>query len=203
MKLLKAADLCPEVKEARAALHTDLQVRWIDELPCERWVLYVIAALLDPRTHGLAFPLVTDVMRADARCELLSEYELNWAPVEQESEQEADVPQEQPTEPELLPMSMGSYNDFLGSVAHLMPTAASAPVLGVVSEAEKYLQIPPVQADIDLLQWWAEHEEVWPHLSHMARHFLPVGCTATSASFCREGVQLGREIVRGSDTRHD
>ena len=88
-KLLKAADLCPEVKEARAALHADLQVRWIDELPRERWVLYAIATLLDPRTRGLAFPLVTDEMRADARREFLSEYELNLAPVEQESECQA------------------------------------------------------------------------------------------------------------------
>jgi hypothetical protein len=189
-KLLKAADLCPEVKEARAALHADLQVRWIDELPRERWVLYVIATLLDPRTRGLAFPLVTDEMRADARREFLSEYELNWAPIEQESEQEADVPQEQPTEPGLQPMSMGSYSDFLGSVAHLMPTAASVPVLGVLSEAENYLQIPPVQADIDLLQWWAEHEEVLPHLSRMARQFL--GCPATSASAERVFSLAGR-----------
>ena len=67
-------------------------------------------------------------------------------------------------------------------VSHLMPTAASAPALGVVSEAEKYLQMPPVQADIDFLQWWAsaEHEEEGPHLSCMARQFL--GCPATSAS---------------------
>ena len=75
---------------------------------------------------------------------------------------------------------MGSYSDVLGSVAHRMPTAASAPVLGVVSEAENYLLAPPVQADVDLLQWRADHEEVWPHLSCMARQFL--GCPATSAS---------------------
>ena len=100
------------------------------------------------------------------------------------------MPQEQPTEPELLPMSMGSYSDFLGSVAHLMPTAASAPVLGVVSEAENYLLVPPVQADVDLLQWWADHEEVWPHLSRMARQFL--GCPATSASAERVFSLAGR-----------
>ena len=66
----------------------------------------------------------------------------------------------------------------------------SPPSAPPLSEAEKYLQIPPVQVDIDLLQWWAEHEEVGSHLSCMAHQFL--GCPATSASAERVFSLAGR-----------
>ena len=49
------------------------------------------------------------------------------------------------------------------------------------SEAAAYLELPDVSMDTDILVWWAEHEEKFPHLSVMARQFLGVPATSASA----------------------
>ena len=52
----------------------------------------------------------------------------------------------------------------------------------VKSEAERYLEMPPVGTKTDVLEWWAENEINFPALSVMARHYKYLGVPATSAS---------------------
>jgi len=74
--------------------------------------------------------------------------------------------------------SLGSFVDFMASVAHLQAPVA-AQVSRVKSEANRYLELPAAPMNTDPLEWWAANEINFPALSVMARQYL--GVPATSA----------------------
>ena len=89
---------------------------------------------------------------------------------------------EEPLVPALAPAasaSLGSFVDFMASVAHLQAPVA-AQVSRVKSEAHRYLELPAAPMNTDPLEWWAANEINFPALSVMARQYL--GVPGTSAS---------------------
>ena len=76
--------------------------------------------------------------------------------------------------------SLGSFVDFMASVAHLQAPVA-AQVSRVKSEAHRYLELPAAPMNTDPLEWWAANEINFPALSVMARQYLGVPATSASA----------------------
>ena len=76
--------------------------------------------------------------------------------------------------------SLGSFVDFMASVAHLQ-APVPAQVSRVKSEAHRYLELPAAPMNTDPLEWWAANEINFPALSVMARQYLGVPATSASA----------------------
>ena len=76
--------------------------------------------------------------------------------------------------------SLGSFVDFMSSVAHLQAPVADQ-VSRVKSEAHRYLELPAAPMNTDPLEWWATNEINFPALSVMARQYLGVPATSASA----------------------
>ena len=49
------------------------------------------------------------------------------------------------------------------------------------SEAARYLDLPDLPMETDILEWWASKEGEFPHLSVLARQYLGVPATSASA----------------------
>lgn len=49
----------------------------------------------------------------------------------------------------------------------------------IESELSSYLQSASVESDRDPLQWWKEHEDIFPALSHLAKKYLCVPATSS------------------------
>ena len=74
---------------------------------------------------------------------------------------------------------LGSFVDFMASVAHLQAPVA-AQVSKVKSEAQRYLELSATPMNTDPLEWWEANEINFPVLILMVRQYL--GVPATSAS---------------------
>jgi hypothetical protein len=104
-----------------------------------------------------------------------------WFDAEYDSVWNTSAPEETSV-PALAPAasaSLGSFVDFMASIAHLQAPVA-AQVSRVKSEAHRYLELPAVPMNTDPLGWWAANEINFPALSVMAWQYL--GVPATSAS---------------------
>ena len=208
---IQPKDLHPDVKAARAALHGSLMSHWVDDIPTHRLNFLLICTLLDPRLIELRLPLITAQTRAQARDAFLAEYALNWAPVKAKEKEVETPPEEAPSKEDeancgscgsMRQVAMGSFSDFMGAMeAHGMIPDAGAEEQeeqAEVGEAEAYLQMQKAPQNADVLQWWASHKSVYPHLARMAQQFLAV--PATSASCERVFSLAGR--LYGDLTQH-
>ena len=187
-KLLKPKDLRPEVTEGRQVLYDDMVRRWKTEISTELRRFYLIATICDPRQHGLTFPGVSQEERLEAHEWFEAEYDSLW---NTSAPEEPSVPALAPAASASLPVpalapaasasaSLGSFVDFMASVAHLQAPVA-AQVSRVKSEAHRYLELPAAPMNTDPLEWWAANEINFPALSVMARQYLGVPATSASA----------------------
>ena len=193
-KPLKAADLHPAVRDARQALYETMMGHWVTHIDLRRLTFLYICTLLDPRLLKLQLPLLSDECKETAFAAFVTEYEMNWAPRDDDSpdkscscDHSVGESSRQDASSEDAPfktVNMGSFVDYLQSLQTIgvIPDAnkrTNEPV--VLNEAEQYLAMQPASHDIDVLQWWAEHKSAFPHLSRMARQFLSVPATSASA----------------------
>ena len=149
--------------------------RWKTEISTELRRFYLIATIYDPRQKGLTFPGVSQEERLEAHEWFEAEYDSLW---------NTSAPEE-PSVPALAPAasasaSLGSFVDFMASVAHLQAPVADQ-VSRVKSEAHRYLELPAAPMNTDPLEWWATNEINFPALSVMARQYLGVPATSASA----------------------
>jgi hypothetical protein len=187
-KLLKPKDLRPEVTEGRQVLYDDMVRRWKTEISTELKRFYFIATICDPRQQGLTFPGVSQEERLEAHEWFEAEYDSLWntsAPEEQSVPALAPAASASLPVPALAPAasasaSLGSFVDFMASVAHLQ-APVPAQVSRVKSEAHRYLELPAAPMNTDPLEWWAANEINFPALSVMARQYLGVPATSASA----------------------
>jgi hypothetical protein len=187
-KLLKPKDLRPEVTEGRQVLYDDMVRRWKTEISTELKHFYFIATICDPRQQGLTFPGVSQEERLEAHEWFEAEYDSLW---NTSAPEEPSVPALAPAASASLPVpalapaasasaSLGSFVDFMASVAHLQ-APVPAQVSRVKSEAHRYLELPAAPMNTDPLEWWAANEINFPALSVMARQYLGVPATSASA----------------------
>jgi hypothetical protein len=187
-KLLQPKDLRPEVTEGRQVLYDDMVRRWKTEISTELRRFYLIATIWDPRQQGLTFPGVSQEERLEAHEWFEAEYDSLW---NTSAPEEPSVPALAPAASASLPVpalapaasasaSLGSFVDFMASVAHLQAPVA-AQVSRVKSEAHRYLELPAAPMNTDPLEWWAANEINFPALSVMARQYLGVPATSASA----------------------
>ena len=156
-------------------MYDDMVRRWKTEISTELKRFYFIATICDPRQQGLTFPGVSQEERLEAHEWFEAEYDSLW---------NTSAP-EDPSVPALAPAasasaSLGSFVDFMASVAHLQAPVA-AQVSRVKSEAYRYLELPAAPMNTDPLEWWAANEINFPALSVMARQYLGVPATSASA----------------------
>jgi hypothetical protein len=78
------------------------------------------------------------------------------------------------------PASLGSFGDFMSSVAHLQ-APVTAQVSMVKSEAQCYLDLPANPMNTDPLEWWSTNEINFPELVVMSLQYLGVPATSPSA----------------------
>ena len=187
-KLLQPKDLRPEVTEGRQVLYDDMVRRWKTEISTELRRFYLIATICDPRQQGLTFPGVSQEERLEAHEWFEAEYDSLW---NTSAPEEPSVPALAPAASASLPVpalapaasasaSLGSFVDFMASVAHLQ-APVPAQVSRVKSEAHRYLELPAAPMNTDPLEWWAANEINFPALSVMARQYLGVPATSASA----------------------
>ena len=187
-KLLQPKDLRSEVTEGRQVLYDDMVRRWKTEISTELRRFYLIATICDPRQQGLTFPGVSQEERLEAHEWFEAEYDSLW---NTSAPEEPSVPALAPAASASLPVpaltpaasasaSLGSFVDFMASVAHLQAPVA-AQVSRVKSEAHRYLELPAAPMNTDPLEWWAANEINFPALSVMARQYLGVPATSASA----------------------
>ena len=187
-KLLKPKDLRPEVTEGRQVLYDDMVRRWKTEISTKLKRFYFIATICDPRQQGLTFPGVSQEERLEAHEWFEAEYDSLW---NTSAPEEPSVPALAPAASASLPVpalapaasasaSLGSFVDFMASVAHLQ-APVPAQVSRVKSEAHRYLELPAAPMNTDPLEWWAANEINFPALSVMARQYLGVPATSASA----------------------
>jgi zinc finger BED domain-containing protein 1 (E3 SUMO-protein ligase ZBED1) len=187
-KLLQPKDLRPEVTEGRQVLYDDMVRCWKTEISTELRRFYLIATICDPRQQGLTFPGVSQEERLEAHEWFEAEYDSLW---NTSAPEEPSVPALAPAASASLPVptltpaasasaSLGSFVDFMASVAHLQ-APVPAQVSRVKSEAHRYLELPAAPMNTDPLEWWAANEINFPALSVMARQYLGVPATSASA----------------------
>jgi hypothetical protein len=169
-------------------LYDDMVRRWKAKISTELKRFYFIATICDPRQKGLTFPGVSQEERLEANEWFEAEYDSLW---NTSAPKEPPVPGLAPAASASLPMpalapaasasaSLGSFVDFMASVAHLQAPVA-AQVSKVKSEAQRYLELPAVPMNTDPLEWWAANEINFPALSVMAWQYLGVPATSASA----------------------
>ena len=197
-QLLHEFELHPAVKEARSALYADMHRRWVTEMEESQWAFYAIACLCDPRFLALLLPLFTPEMRERAYKLFVDEYNMNYAPVcddSPSSDSSEAASSEAPTPvPAAATPRTGSLESFMHSISHVTPVAAPAPAAdapaGSINQARAYLDSGPAQFSTDPLEWWSDNESRFPNLARMAQQYL--GCPATSASAERVFSLAGR-----------
>ena len=161
---------------------------WKTEISTKLKRFYFIATICDPRQQGLTFPDVSQEERLEAHEWFEAEYDSLW---NTSAPEEPSVPALAPAASASLPVpalapaasasaSLGSFVDFMASVAHLQAPVA-AQVSRVKSEAHRYLELPAAPMNTDPLEWWAANEINFPALSVMARQYLGVPATSASA----------------------
>ena len=169
-------------------LYDDMVRRWKTEISTELRRFYLIATICDPRQQGLTFPGVSQEESLEAHEWFEAEYDSLW---NTSAPEEPSVPALAPAASASLPVpalapaasasaSLGSFVDFMASVAHLQAPVA-AQVSRVKSEAHRYLELPAAPMNTDPLEWWAANEINFPALSVMARQYLGVPATSASA----------------------
>jgi hypothetical protein len=173
-KLLQPKDLRPEVTDGRQVLYDDMVLHWKTEISTELKSFYFIATICDPRQKGLTFPCVSQEERLEAHEWFDAEYDSVWntsAPEEQ------SVPALAPSVSASLPVpalapaasasaSLGSFMDFMASMAHLQAPVAAQVSRGK-SEAYRYLELPVDPMNTDPLECWVANEINFPALSVM------------------------------------
>jgi hypothetical protein len=158
---------------------------------------YFIATICNPRQKGLTFPSVSQEERLETHEWFESEYDSLWntsAPEEQSVPAIAPAASASLSVPAIAPTasasaSLGSFVDFMASVAHLQAPVA-AQVSRVKSEVHLYLELPAAPMNTDPLEWWVANEINFPVLNIMSMQYL--GVQATSASADRLSSVAGR-----------
>jgi hypothetical protein len=121
---------------------------WKTEISTELKRFYFIATICDPRQQGLTFPGVSQEERLEANEWFEVEYDSLWntsAPEDLQVSALAPAASDSLPVPALAPASsasgsLGSFVDFMASVAHLQAPVASQ-VSRVKSEAHRYLEL--------------------------------------------------------------
>ena len=181
-KLLLPKDLQPEVMDGRQVLYDDMVRRWKTKISTELKHFYFIATICDPCEKGLIFPGVSREERLEANEWFEAEYDSLWksgAPEEQQVPALAPAASASLPVPALAPAAsalLGSFVDFMASVAHLQAPVA-AQVSMVKSKAHLYLNQPAYPMNTDPLEWWVN----FPVLSFMTMQYLGVPATSASA----------------------
>ena len=70
------------------------------------------------------------------------------------------------------------------------PAPAAQAQRSSLCELDDYLNEPAPPPGTDVLQWWGQHEDRWPHVARMAAQYL--GCPASSATVERFFSLAGR-----------
>lgn len=189
---ISAAELRPEVREARALLYDDLVDRWITNLPESKKRLFSIATICDPRQKGMRFRGVSAQNRETAHDWFEAEYLSFYARNDPACARPAAAAPAT-TRPAHSQHAASSFLDFMLDVscAAQLPPDHSPGVpdaedqdedieVAIENEARRYLNLPDVPMTADVLDWWAAHEDSYPNLCVMAQQYL--GMPATSAS---------------------
>ncbi|XP_073450123.1 E3 SUMO-protein ligase ZBED1-like [Aquarana catesbeiana] len=185
----------PMIHEIKNAIRTDLQKRYSSE--AEKKILHTASAL-DPRFKGLPFILTEEerleiykgVTEEAASLEITSRRtheEEDQVPLPRRKEtleEEESSPVEDnhsPSPPKrkarsLLMSLLGqSFTDTEGTIEPKTPYAKAE------EEMEKYCKAPPLPLTEDPLNWWCEHEVIFPLLSQLSKQYLCIPGTSVSA----------------------
>lgn len=110
---------------------------------------------------------------------------MNWAPKEPVSQEKIYIdmsPQKNsPAESNLFARFRtfksgdGAKSEELKSTVHSSPPPCS------IDEVTEYMALPAEPQGTNLLEWWAENSDRFPHLALMARQYLSVPATSASA----------------------
>lgn len=193
---IAAAELRPEVQQARKKLYADLFDRWVKNLPESRKRLYFIATLCDPRQKSLRFPGVSAQERETAldwfEAEYLSFYAAKDPAVARTAAARATAGPSAVSRAVHAQHAASSFLDFMMDVSCATegnPDSSGAeqdlqnqPVeVAVENEARRFLNLPDAPMTTDVLEWWAAHEDNFPNLAVMAQQYLGVPATSASA----------------------
>ena len=66
------------------------------------------------------------------------------------------------------------------------------------TELNAYMRVQQVANDTDPLMWWKQHQQEFPHLSHMTRQYLTVPVSSSSPERLFSSVGLVKSDLRGS-----
>ncbi|XP_044151342.1 E3 SUMO-protein ligase ZBED1-like [Bufo gargarizans] len=188
----------PMIHEIKNSIRTDLQKRYSSE--AEKKILHTASAL-DPRFKGLPF-ILTDEERLEifkgvteeaASLEITSDesertQEDHQVPRRKQTLEEEDSSpiednhSESPPSPpkkarSLLVSLLGqSFTDTEGTIE-----PKKTPYAKAEEEMENYCKAPPLPLTEDPLNWWREHEVIFPLLSRLSKQYLCIPGTSVSA----------------------
>ena len=133
----------------------------------------------------MRFPGVDAALRALARVWFQAEYSSLWAPKPIVTAPAPEpAPRVTPRAPAHPQEQGATFMAFMANLSHLQDpfeATESSSEDELESEAAKYLDLPEVPMETDILVWWAANEAEFPNLSVMARQYLGVPATSASA----------------------
>ena len=156
-RLLLPSQLRPEILAARRDLYDGLVARLKTAMPESRKRCYVLATMCDPRQKNLRFPGVDAGMRALARVWFQAEYTSLWGPAPVVT-QAAPAPAPRHAPPPSHPQQSGaSFVAFMVNLSHVQDPVQSEESSEdeAESEAARYLDLPDLPMETDILEWWA------------------------------------------------
>ncbi|XP_040209394.1 E3 SUMO-protein ligase ZBED1-like [Rana temporaria] len=188
----------PMIHEIKNSIRTDLQKRYSSE--AEKKILHTASAL-DPRFKGLPF-ILTDEERLEifkgvteeaASLEITSDesertQEDHQVPRRKRTLEEEDSspiednhspsPPSPPKKARSLLVSLlgQSFTDTEGTIE-----PKKTPYAKAEEEMENYCKAPPLPLTEDPLNWWREHEVIFPLLSRLSKQYLCIPGTSVSA----------------------
>ncbi|XP_051918634.1 E3 SUMO-protein ligase ZBED1-like [Hippocampus zosterae] len=150
-----------------------------------------LSTLLDPRFKTFGFynqaQAQTSVKRLAAQCSQLMVYSPPGTP----AEERASACVEAPPSPTATGVDLWKSLDRDASEAMRWSRNAS---VDAMAEVQRYMSDPPLGRAEDPLAYWLSHQNVYPHLFRLAKHFL---CTPASSVPCeRVFSKCGEELSK-------
>ena len=128
------------------------------------------AAYLDPR-FKLSFVNLREEVKQSLENVLLTE-----APIPQPPSSEA----QQPPKKKIASLK-GLLSTIQGEKKSHDDVLEEIPSVGVQKEFAIYDKMPELSAEEDPLKWWERHEEMLPHLAHLAKKYLCIAASSVAS----------------------
>eukprot|EP00656_Telonema_subtile_P020365 TRINITY_DN2148_c0_g1_i2.p1 TRINITY_DN2148_c0_g1~~TRINITY_DN2148_c0_g1_i2.p1 ORF type:complete len:402 (+),score=71.80 TRINITY_DN2148_c0_g1_i2:151-1356(+) len=198
----KPEDLLPASKRAREATYLDFKQRWVDDIDEEYLATLLVATFCDPRHK--AFKL-RSYSRGDLAAFKRKALEYSKGLYEMDYYRPPPSPEQPAAGSEICDDTPTTGPGTAGLASHMKKSIAinAASFLGREHECnsdseedededewDKYVRLPQISINEDVLTWWKEHESEFPHVAKMAQQVL--GCPACSSGVERLFSKAGR-----------